>query len=458
MRKSLVAAGILLGLSGTVNAADTGKLEQMILAQEAQLKALKAELEQIKLQQAQQTVEKKSVTGTTDVAVAQKAKSLDEFVFKSYGSAIYTNDEVFENVQDTTPTRRGRFDLERIVTEFGYRFNNEWDFEVEVEFEHGGTGATLEYDGFEEAGEFESEIEAGGEVVIEKAQFRYRPSDSFGIKFGNIHVPVGLGTILHKPNQHLTVMRHKSEATLIPTTWNEFGIGVFGQLGDFNYQAQIINGLNSEYFRSYGWVSTGHQTRFEHVNADDFAGVVRLDYGNFKKDGLAVGAAYYYGFSAGNRHNDGRITGDGTVQIGAVSGAYVEGPWILRGQYLYGTLSDADEITLANKTTPGLRPGGFSQVGSKAVAYFVEAGVDLKEYFDVPVTVFANIDYSNPVKEVESGVATKRFEQTWTSLGVNYFPIPQIVLKAEAGRKQIAVHEIPDTYFFNLGVGYQFSL
>ncbi|MGB0895428.1 MAG: hypothetical protein ACPGUD_13585 [Parashewanella sp.] len=455
MKKSLLSASILACLSLHAIAADTDKLEKMIMAQEAQLKTLRAELDKVKQDQQKQA---DSFNKESLVSATSSGSRLDKFVFKSYGSAVYSSDEIFDNVQDTTPTRRGRFDLERIITEFGYKFNAQWDVEFEIEYEHGGAGAALEYDGFEEFGEFETEIEAGGEVVIEKAQFRYLPFENFGIKFGNIHVPVGLGTILHKPNQYLTVMRHRSEEALIPSTWNEFGVGVFGSFGNFNYQAQIVNSLNSEFFRTYGWVSTGHQKRFEHVNADDFSGVVRLDYGSFKKEGLALGAAYYYGFTSGNRNNHGRISGDGELKILSFSGAYVDGPWILRGQYLLGTLADTNEITQANKTTAGLRPGNFAQIGSEAESFFVEAGVDLNEFFQIPVTVFANMDYANPLKKIESGTPSKRFEQTWTSIGVNYTPIPQLVLKAEAGKKQVAVYDIPDTNFFALGVGYQFSL
>lgn len=439
-------------------ATDPVKLEQAIAKQEAELNKLKKDLAELA---AQQKVQQRQQIAQAEVVASAKKEQAESkfsrFSFKSYGSMNYTSDEYYENVQDTTPERRGRFDLERIVTEFGYQFNDEWDMEVEIEYEHGGTGSALEYDGFDEFGEFESEIEAGGEVMIEKAQLRYRPSDVFGVKFGNIHLPIGLSSILHKPDQYLTVLRHRSEAAMLPAVWNETGVGIFGEVANFHYQAQVVSGLNSEYFRTYDWIASGHQKRFEHVNADDLAYALRLDYGNFK-EGSALGVAYYYGNTSGNRHKSNKVQGDGTVSIFAVSGAFVEGPWTLRGQYLNGTLSDADAITQANKTTPGLKPGNFAQVGSESEAFFVEAGVDLGHFTPIPITVFANIDYSNPLSDVQTGTATKRYENTWTSVGINYFPIPEIVIKAEAGRQQVAVAAIPDTNFFALGVGYQFSL
>jgi len=455
---SITGLSITAFSSTQVLAAEPAQLEQAIAKQEAELNKLKRDLAELAAQQKVQQQEQEKQAQVVTAAKQELAESkFSKFKFKSYGSMNYTSDEYFENVQDTSPERRGRFDLERIVTEFGYQFTDEWDMEVEIEYEHGGTGTALEYDGFDEFGEFESEVEAGGEVMIEKAQLRYRPSDAFGVKFGNIHLPIGLSSILHKPDQYLTVLRHRSEAAMLPAVWNETGVGVFGEVANFHYQAQVVSGLNSEYFRTYDWVASGHQKRFEHVNADDLAYALRLDYGNFKK-GSAVGVAYYYGNTTGNRHKSNKVQGDGTVSILAVSGAFVQGPWILRGQYLNGTLSDADAITQSNKTTPGLKPGNFAQLGSKSEAFFVEAGVDLGQFTPVPITIFANIDYSNPLAEVETGTATKRYENTWTSVGVNYFPIPEIVLKAEVGRQQVAVSSIPDTNFFALGVGYQFSL
>ncbi|MCL1058498.1 hypothetical protein L2729_10905 [Shewanella gelidimarina] len=463
VKLNILAATIATVFSANaMSATDPEVLAAAIAKQEAELTELKVQLKELAQQQQAQTEQHQQQRLEQQEAIATvKADSANskfsKFSFKSYGSVIYTSDEYYDNVQDTTPERRGRVDLERIVTEFGYQFNDDWDMEVEIEYEHGGTGSSLEYDGFDEFGEFEAEVEAGGEVMIEKAEIRYLPSAAFGVKFGNIHLPVGLSSTLHKPSQYLTVQRHKSEAAMLPAVWNENGIGIFGEVANFHYQAQVVSGLNSEYFRTYDWAASGHQKRFEHVNADDLAYVARLDYGNFKT-GSAVGVSYYYGNTSGNRHKTNKLSSDGTVSIFSIAGAFVEGPWTVRGQYLNGTLSDSDAITQANKTTPGLKPGNFAQLGSESEAFFVEAGVDLGHFTPIPITIFANIDYSNPLKEVETGIATKRYENTWISAGINYFPIPEIVIKAEAGVQQVAVASIPDTNFFALGVGYQFSL
>jgi hypothetical protein len=162
---------------------------------------------------------------TLEVSVARSNKTSDyspnkNWQIKSYGSVLYKTEDVFRNTQDTKPEKRSKTDVERVVLEFGYQFDRQWQVEIELEYEHGGTGATLEYDGFEEFGEFETEIEAGGEVLVEKLALKYAYNENFAIKLGRIFVPVGLGTELHKPDQYFTTERHWSESTLIPQVWH----------------------------------------------------------------------------------------------------------------------------------------------------------------------------------------------------------------------------------------------
>ena len=96
----------------------------------------------------------------------------------------------------------------------------------------------MEFDKFEEFGEFETEIEKGGEVIVEKlaAVFSFQPS--FNFRVGHIIVPVGLIAKRHRPQHYFTTTRPESEAHLIPTIWHETGIELFGTLGLLKYQAQ----------------------------------------------------------------------------------------------------------------------------------------------------------------------------------------------------------------------------
>ncbi len=441
MNRTLITAVSLLTLSWEVSAADRN-VEKQLEYQQSQLNELRAEIRRL------QSGSSATVPGT--------AKS---WRFVSYGSMLYKQYERFDNVQDTDPSSRAKADIERIVTEFSYQPSEEWTIEVEIEYEHGGTGSTMEYDGFEEFGEFETETEAGGEVIIEKAQVEYEPSAAFGIKFGRIHLPVGLGTVKHAPFSYFTAERHWSEASMIPQVWHETGINLNGSFNNFHYQALLTTGLNSEYFRTTSWVAGGHQTRFEYVNADALATTLELSYGDLRHDqGIAV--AWYQGDTSDNRHKEDKIREAGTVSIWSVKGAATLGELIIRGQYMAGTLDDSAAIANANKNTAGLDAGSFTQVGSEAESYFLEAGYNLSPLLslDQKLQVFAALEHANPLQDVESGSASKRYDQTESSIGFNFYPVRELVLKTQFSTTTTAQSDIPDTSSFSLSAGYLFAL
>lgn len=378
-------------------------------------------------------------------------------VFKSYGNLVYRSDPIFANTQDINPTRRATTDLERIVTEFEYQLSPNWEVEFEIEYEHGGTGSTLEYDGFEEFGEFENEVEAGGEVIVEKLQFKYHINEHFAVKFGRIYVPVGLGTVLNKPTEHVTTSRHWSEASLIPQVWHETGFNLISNWDDFTLQTLVTTGLNSEYFRTTNWVAGGLQQRFEDVNADDLALTLRLDYGDIRTSG--IGVSYYRGNTTGNRRNQNKLSEDGTLSLIAFSGAWQWSALQVRGQYLYGELSDSQLITAANKTTPGLKPGNFAQIGSKAESFYVEAALKAQSFIETAhnLQFFVAYDYANPIKTVSSGSATARFDINEISIGLNYYPMDNLVFKLQASERHYAQVNLDNTTHISASVGYIFN-
>lgn len=440
-KSSLQTFSILaIALLPSLGFAQENSYEKKLVALELELQAIKAQLN-------------KQPEQANVVSVAKN------WTFKSYGSMVYKDAPVFRNIQATEADNRATTDLERLVLEFEYEFSDQWQVEMEVEYEHGGTGSTLEYDGFEEFGEFETEIEAGGEVIVEKLEAKYTYNENLAIKFGHIYVPVGLGTDLHKPSQYFTTERHWSESSLIPQVWHETGVNIVTNWNDFTGQFLITTGLNSEYFRTYNWVATGHQRRFEEVNADDLAVTLRLDYGNLI-DGSGFGISYYNSDTTGNRNNTNKVEGDGNLSILGLHGTWRYEDFVIKGQYLYGELEDSQEIALANKTTAGLQPGNFSQVGSEAESGFVEAAYNLQSLLNIstPLYLFTAYEFANPISEVEDGEPTARFDNSEASIGLNYLPIQNFVIKAQFSEQQYEQSNIDSTTSFSMSIGYYFSI
>ncbi len=92
----------------------------------------------------------------------------------------------------------GRFDIPHAVIYIGYDFGKGWTMQSEIEFEHTGTGAALERE-YEEAGEFEQEIEKGGEVELEQFWIQKSFLPQLNLRMGHIIVPVGGLNNSHEP-------------------------------------------------------------------------------------------------------------------------------------------------------------------------------------------------------------------------------------------------------------------
>ncbi|MCK4441336.1 MAG: hypothetical protein KAU90_04970, partial [Sulfurovaceae bacterium] len=290
----------------------------------------------------------------------------------------------------------------------------------------------MEYDTLDEFGEFEHEIEKGGEVVAEEAyiDIDYKPWLKF--KVGHSTVPVGLNSQRHLPSLYLSTSRNISETTILPNTWHENGITAYGKVGEnWNYQAMLMSGLNSEYFNSHHWIKSGDQKQFEYANADDLAFALRVDYGNILAS--HIGASLYMGNSNKNR-NKAKLDSDGTVTIGEIHGVYDKGNVRLRGLALLGSLSDSEDITRANKSLPNKLGAVRTPVASKALAYFVEAGYDIAPMlgYSKSIVPFVKYDFVDSMYDTEGFVQDDdRYENSIITVGIDYFLTPEIVYKMD---------------------------
>ena len=103
-----------------------------------------------------------------------------------YGEAAYSRNFYSDNVyrysrasQYKHDPSHGRFDIPHAVIYLGYDFGKGWTMGSEIEFEHTGTGSSVEQE-YEESGEWETETEKGGEVELEQfwLQKSFAPSHS----------------------------------------------------------------------------------------------------------------------------------------------------------------------------------------------------------------------------------------------------------------------------------------
>lgn len=346
---------------------------------------------------------------------------------------IYSSPQTYKDAKG-----HGRFDLPHVVVMIGYDFGKGWTLGTEIEFEHGGTEAAVEREN-EEAGEFEKEIERGGEVALEQFWIQKSFFPQFNVRAGHIIVPVGLTNSNHLPTQFFTVYRPEGENTIIPCTWHETGISLWGRAGDWRYEVLMVSGLNSTLFSTAGWVHDGSASPYEFKPANQLAGAFRVD--NYSVKGLRMGLSGYVGNSF---HNDiTTITAaqyegvKGTVMIGAFDFEYNARNFVARGSFDYGYLTDIEYINRRNSTQNHTTssPYAHSLVGQAAMAGGVEVGYDFfglsPKLKDRKFYLFGRYEYYDSYIPAEGTTPNDWTDKHRIAVGVNYFPIPEIVIKAE---------------------------
>jgi hypothetical protein len=364
---------------------------------------------------------------------------------------------------DTDPERRDAIDNERFVLKMETPLARNVELEAEIEFEHGGTGATMEFDPFEEFGEFETEIEKGGEVEIEELALEFEHSPGLNWRVGHFIVPVGTINPAHRPADYFTVTRSEAEAALIPQLWHETGVAQFGRIGDLRYEVQLVNGLDSTGFSSANWVAPGLQQRFEMVNAEDFAVDGRLDYEIV--DDLVIGGSAYWGNTGNNRPKD-DVDVDAPVTIYDVHGTLTRGPWTVRALWMAGHLDDSEAITLANRNLSNNLNVKRTPVASDAQAAFVEAGYDIaplarraigKSWPAGRLDLYARYDDYDSMEDVEGSVFDNpRWDrQAWTA-GWSWQPTRSYLFKGEYSLRELGTDTLNEERTVALGLGFIF--
>ncbi|MDR3328989.1 MAG: hypothetical protein LBS63_02625, partial [Prevotellaceae bacterium] len=104
-------------------------------------------------------------------------------MFYSDNAARYYDPASYANAS------HGRADLPHAVLYMAYDFGRGWKMSAELEYEHGGSGSTYEIEN-SEAGEYETEIEKGGEVAIEQLWIEKTFAQQANLRMGHIIVPV----------------------------------------------------------------------------------------------------------------------------------------------------------------------------------------------------------------------------------------------------------------------------
>ena len=151
----------------------------------------------------------------------------------------------------------------------------------------------------------------------------------------------------------------------------------------------------------------------------------------------------------------------GKVAIGAVDFTYKGHNWIVRGQADYGYLSDAEQLKYLYNRLNSKSPYKHSAfVSGNAYAVGIEAGYDVASQIlcmrqqQKHLYVFGRYEAYNPYASNTRNTPYDYTAVKRVAAGINYYPIKQIVVKAEYSRRLLK-NIYNDEPSVNIGVAYE---
>ena len=356
-----------------------------------------------------------------------------------YGEVLY---ERFANQREdgSVAGKTDQFDALRVVIYVGYKFDDRFLFNSEIEVEHAATSNA-------------------GSVSVEFAYVDYLAFESIGFRAGLVLLPMGFLNEMHEPITFLGTDRPETELRIIPSTWRENGVGFFGEEGGFVYRGYVINGLDAigggtsdaSGFSADG-LRGGRQKGSKAV-AEKLAAVGRLDY--VRKLGLVVGASAYIGDSGQNNLLDPGDPAAGTIQaltlITEGHAQYKAYGWNLRGLIAFSAVANAAEINARQGFA------GDESVGERLVGWYIEAGYDVlhRGATRQQLVPYVRLEQLNTQQKVPAGfVANPANDRRIVTIGAAWRPLNRIVGKADY---QINSNEAnTGVNQFNVSLGYVF--
>lgn len=359
-----------------------------------------------------------------------------------YGEAYYQHDFT----QQTAQAR-----LRRVVLFIGHRFSNKISFFSEMELEDG------KVDG------------SSGEIAMEQAFLKFDLNRSMYIQAGFFTPRIGIINENHLPNTYFGNERPMLEQILIPATWRELGVGLYGtvpQVPGLNYSVALLNGLDAQGFNAQYGITGGRQEGFK-ASARQKAVTAALLY---YIGGLRLQTSAYAGGSVGfdnttaNRLdlNTGLL---GTpVYLNEINAQFRKNGITLKALGCVVNIPDAEKINTAfANNTP-----------EQMMGYYGEAAYDLlykkqqgKKQFHV-FSRFENIQMNQ--KMAANGIKNPYYNQQHWFAGISYLPVRGVVIKADYQyitngefNQSLIVNPVPyampfytERHRVNVGVAYSF--
>lgn len=349
----------------------------------------------------------------------------DRTTLGGYGELHYNSLNDQQAAFDGDNDDLNRADFHRFVLFASHTFNDWIRFASELEVEH-----SVVADG------------GPGEVALELAWLELDLNSRHHVRAGVDILPVGLINLTHEPNTFYGVERNPVETEIIPSTWSEASLALWGELGaGFAYNVYLHSGLAFE--TTGGSAFRPRSGRLETAEADDQDAAIlgRLIYAGVP--GLELAATFDY-----------QRDYTGTADRADADAWLVEAHADWKHASGFGLRALYARWELGEDVRNGLNPAAVN--ADTLEGWYVEPAYRFAPVF-IPgeLGVFARYQAWDQRNQLAN--AAYRFESMdGITLGMNYWPHPQVVFKFDAQWQHADGPVAQELDGINLGLGYQF--
>jgi hypothetical protein len=409
----------MASLSAQPSRANTPTLEELwalVQAQQAEINALKAQVETQQLELSERAAEVAEVKTENEAQSMQLEATLDYLETSPLAQAapavsIGGYGELHYNNLDSG----NEIDYHRFVLYFGHAFTENLSFYSELELEHALAGE-----------------DAPGEIELEQAFVQWDFSPSHRIRAGMMLVPVGFLNETHEPDTFYGVERNSIEKNVIPTTWWEAGASLSGEVtATLKYDFMLHSGLALDLDHPSAKKQTNIRSTRQKVSeatAEALAYSGRLEWQ--PNASLKIGGTVQYQADL----TQGAGAGGAKDIDGLLIESHLEafaGPFSLRALYARWDLDDAIAV---------INAGSEKQLG-----WYVEPRYRISDRLGL----FARYGEF----DLQAGQNAMDSQNETIDVGLNYWIHETVVIKADIQRYRFAGET---NRGFNIGVGYSF--
>lgn len=431
MQRLRIFAAVLIALLAQQAHADEAALQAEIEALRAEVAALKAAVHQIEGERSTASAQPTGAPPASSTAAAAAPQTLSAAPNAGAGTALWGYGELNYS-HPTAHVADAQADLRRAVIGFSHAFDDATHVYGELEWEHAVTSA-----------------EDSGESEVEQLYVEHALAPEYGVRAGLMLVPLGLLNEHHEPTQYYGVERNFVETAIIPSTWREGAVAMYGNTDSgFVWNAGIGTGPDlgkwdpaSDEGRASPLGAIHQELQLAKARDPSVFGAVSWR----GVPGLNVGGGVFtgkIGQGADFAAKDARL---------ALAEAHVRwqpGPFDFAALYTRGTISGTRGLnqTFDGEPTPVPKSfwGSYAQGAWRALAW--------NESSLVP---FLRYEAFNTGASYAAAVAALPTERVWTA-GLSYYLNPNVVFKLDYQdfNRDDATLGYGDR--FNLGIGYQF--